>query len=100
MAYTDAATLAGDATFQSRVRAALHKKCISVGLGGWTDDVQKAHYQGLMTTIINNPTVYTTAFSWALAAYSGITSTSSDPDIDAAIDSLWPAVSGYIAAST
>lgn len=100
MAYTDSATLAADATFQGRVRAALHAKCAHVGLGGWTDDIQKAHFLGMMTQIINNPVAYTTAFAWMLAAHSGITSTSTDADIDTAINNVWPAVSGYIAAST
>jgi hypothetical protein len=100
MAYTDAAATAADSTFQSRVRAALHKKCIMVGLGDWPDATQKAHYMGMMTQIISQPEVYTTAFAWALTAHCGLSTSCADVDLDTQIDAIWPAVTGYIAASS
>lgn len=98
--YADNAALAADATFQGRVRAALHTQAVKVGLGGWDNDAQKAHDMGLLTQIISRPTVYTEAFAWAVCAYSGITTASTDAELDEAITAVWPAMSGYVAAST
>ena len=100
MAYADDAALAADPAFQGRVRAALHNKCVTRGLGGWCDDTQKAHDMGLLGQIIARPAVYAEAFAWAVTAHCGITVASTDAELDTAITSVWPAVSGYVAAST
>lgn len=100
MAYADAATTAADAGFQARVRAALYTGCARIGSGSFKDDTQKAQYIGMMHQVIANPDLYVTAFAWTLAAFSGITTASTDTQIDTAITNLWPAVSGYLAASS
>lgn len=97
MAYADAATIAGDAAFQSRVRAAMFAGCARVGSGSFIDDNQKASFLAMMHAVIANPDQYTTVFCWVLPAFSGITTASTDADIDTAIDALWPAISGYLA---
>lgn len=100
MPYADNAALAADTTFQGRVRAALHNQCVKAASGGWSDSTQKAHDLGLMTAIVSNPRAYTEAFAWAITAHCDITSASTDADLDAAITAVWPAMSGYAAAST
>lgn len=99
MTYADNAALAADPAFQGRVRAALHTQAVKVGLGGWDNDAQKAHDMGLLTQIISRPTVYTEAFAWAICAHCGITTASTDTQLDEAITTVWPAMSGYLAAS-
>lgn len=98
MAYSDAATTAADPGFQSRVRAALFASCARIGSGDFVDATQQRMYRSLMASIVRDPDLYVTTFTWVLAAYCGLTVDSTDTDLDTAITQLWPAVSGYIAA--
>jgi hypothetical protein len=97
--YTAAASAAADPSFQGRVRAALYAACARIGSGAFVDGTQKAYYTGMMHQIIANPDLYVTAFCWTLAGFGGLDDTCLDSDLDAAIDRLWPAVSGYLSST-
>lgn len=98
MSYADSATTATDPGFQNRVRAAMFASCARIGAGDFADRTQRDMYLSLLSRMIREPELYTTTFAWTLAAYSGITTNSTDTELDAAVTALWPAVSGYIAA--
>ncbi|WP_027947225.1 hypothetical protein [Amycolatopsis taiwanensis] len=95
-AYAAAATTAQNAGFQDRVRAALLAACVRVGADTFTDPNQKAYFIGLSNSIIGNPDHYVTVYAWLLAGYSQLDTECDDADLDAAITSLWPTVSGYV----
>lgn len=99
MAYADAAVTAADTAFQQRVRAAIYAACARIGDGTFVDDQQKAFFLAMMRTVISAPDPYVTAFCWILPSFSGITTASTDDELDAAIGALWPAISGFLAAS-
>lgn len=96
--YSAAATAAADGTFQGRVRAAIFAACARIGAGGFIDQNQRSFFTGMMHQVIAQPDLYVTTFAWTLAAYCGLDDTCEDHDLDEAIDGLWPAISGYLAA--
>lgn len=98
--YAAAATAAADTGFQGRVRASIFAACARIGSGGFIDQQQRSFFTGMMHQVIAQPDLYVSAFTWTLAAYCGLDNTSSDAALDTAINGLWPAVSGYLAAGT
>ena len=96
--YTAAASAAADPSFQGRVRAAVYSACARIGSGDFVDPNQKTLFTAMMHSIIANPDLYVTTFCWTLAAYIGLDNTCTDVALDQALDALWPAISGYLAA--
>lgn len=95
--YTAAATAAADTGFQARVRAAMYAACARIGSGEFIGN-QRAYFTALIHQVIANPDLYVTTFTWVLAAYLGMDDTCLDEDLDKALEALWPAISGYLAA--
>jgi hypothetical protein len=95
--YTTAATAAADAGFQERVRIAMYAACARIGSGDFTGN-QRAYFTGLIHQVIANPDLYVTTFTHVLAGFMGLDNTCADSDLDNALNKLWPAISGYLAA--
>lgn len=99
MTYTDAAALAADSAFTGRVRSAMYAACGRIGGGSFENEKQRSFFVGLMAAVVNDPDKYAEAFSWLITSAVGLGADCADTDLDTALTSLWPVISGYLAAT-
>lgn len=98
MSLIDQAHLALDGVFRDRVRVAMIQAAESVQAEstGTANDTNRSNYA---KSILNNPDAYVSAFSSAVAAdpnNAGITSASSDSDIQFTVNAVFNALAGRI----
>lgn len=96
MAYTDQATLAGDATFRNRVCVAHVISAVNVAgeaQGGTSNAIYRKR-QVLATDIASHPTKWLDAFVWCVAADTTISGASSDSTIQNRCDAVFNDIAG------
>lgn len=86
MTYSDSDSLINDATWTGRVQVCVREQALI-----FSDD-GRAEYRGLAFEVINDPQSEPFDFCYLLASQPGMSAESTDADILAAVQAIWPKV--------